>query len=329
VPVHGLFPALGPGDIGPPPACALPDAVKALLLAAGDVAVQLLDPETQCYTYRMGRVDPDLLPANVAAGNCSVDEMLHGVAADNIAGNFLGHLVYEPDAELLDPLDGAQIALVEAASPTLVISTDFFGNDILWGVALSDVVDPALARPEAEILAGIDETVDRLAATGAEVFLGNLPMVSLLPATKQKVDASLAAGLESGEVAARVQALDDLAATANGRLAQAAGRHGNVHVVDLEGWSRRIADEGLDVGGQSLGIRKFGGLVGLDGIHFTDTGYAVMANVFLEAIDAVLGTQTPRVDLEAVLVTDPESPAALAAAGVGSGCAVAGDAGVR
>ena len=30
----------------------------------------------------------------------------------------------------------------------------------------------------------------------------------------------------------------------------------------------------------------FGGLVGLDGVHLTARGYALMANKFLEAIDA-------------------------------------------
>ena len=34
----------------------------------------------------------------------------------------------------------------------------------------------------------------------------------------------------------------------------------------------------------------FGGLVSLDGVHFTARGYALMANKFLEAIDAKYGS---------------------------------------
>ena len=34
----------------------------------------------------------------------------------------------------------------------------------------------------------------------------------------------------------------------------------------------------------------FGGLVSLDGIHLTARGYALMANKFLEAIDATYGS---------------------------------------
>jgi lysophospholipase L1-like esterase len=318
LPLPDLFPRLDASDVGPPPDCILPDAVQSLLLAVGDVIERLQEPVTKTYSYRPGRIDPDLVPGNLAAGNCSVDELLHGVKADNLPGAFLGHLVYEPDADLLDPLEGCQIDLVEAALPTLVLSTDFYGNDVLWGVALGRIIDPSLARPEPEVLAGIAEVVRRLAATEAEVFLANLPPVSLLPATAQKARASTDSGLTDTEVQQRIAGLDHLADRANEALETAASVYENVHVVDLHGWSMAIARDGLVVGDQILTIGKFGGLVGLDGIHFTDTGYAVMANVFLDAINQVLGTGFPYVDLEAVLRTDPESPESLRNAGLDS-----------
>jgi lysophospholipase L1-like esterase len=314
VPVHGLFPEEVPGDVGPPPVCALPDALQTLLSAVGDVADRLLDPDTGMYTYAMGRVDPDLAPRNVAVGNCSVDEVLHGVKAENLGGAFLGHLVYEPQAEVLAQIETTQFDHLLAGNPTLVISTDFFANDVLWGIVLGDVIDPANARPEAEILAGIAEVVDTLAALGSEVFLASLPGTSLLPVTAEKRRVSIEAGVT--DVDERIAALDALTDRANAALAAAAAGHANVHIVDLHGWAARIATDGIAVGDQVLRPAKFGGLVGLDGIHFTDTGYAVVANVFLQAINAAWGTSFPQVDVATVLANDPESPAVLAAAGL-------------
>ena len=70
------------------------------------------------------------------------------------------------------------------------------------------------------------------------------------------------------------------------------------------------------VGDQRLGAERFGGIVGLDGVHFTDTGYAFLANLFIAEINQVLGTDVPAISLAPVLAMDPESPAALRAAGV-------------
>ena len=42
----------------------------------------------------------------------------------------------------------------------------------------------------------------------------------------------------------------------------------------------------------------------LDGLHFSDTGYGILANIFLDAIDAELGGVPSRVDLEAVITGD-------------------------
>jgi lysophospholipase L1-like esterase len=315
VPVPGLFPQEEPSDVGPPPVCALPDSLQALLSAVGDVTGRLLDPDTGQYSYHMGRVDPDLAPRNVAVGNCSVDEVLHGVKADNLGGSFLAHLVYEPWAEVLAQMETSQFDHLKAGRPTLVMSTDFFANDVLWGVVLGSVIDVANARPEAEILDGIAEVVETLAATGAEVFLANLPGTSLLPVTAEKRRISIEAGVT--DVDQRIAALDALTDRANQALAAAAAGHANVHVVDLHGWAARIAVDGIAVGDQVLRPAKFGGLVGLDGIHFTDTGYAVVANVFLQAINAAWNTSFPQVDLAPVLADDPESPVALAAAGLG------------
>jgi lysophospholipase L1-like esterase len=299
--------------------------VSVLLKCLGDVVPRLLDDEGTAYVAWKGRVDPDLAPGNVAVGNCSVREVAAGIDDGNLAGVMLGHLVYDPFAEVMAPVKGSQIGLIEAAKPTLVLSVDFFGNDVLWGVVMGSVIDTSYCTPADVMLPAIEEIVSRLAATGAEVFLANLPGTSMLPATAERRRQSIEAGVT--DVDARIAAIDALGEAANAALAAAAAKHANVHVVDLVTWADRIARDGLPVGDQVLTTGKFGGLVGLDGIHFTSTGYAVVANVFADAINATLGTAIPLIDLAAVVAGDPESPQALAASGLAE-CVAGGPSGL-
>ena len=109
--------------------------------------------------------------------------------------------------------------------------------------------------------------------------------------------------------------VDDLARQYNQHLSGLVDVHPNVHLVDLQGAFDEVAVQGLPVGSDTLGTGRWGGFVTLDGLHFSDTGYGFVANLFLDAIDAALGTATARVDLEAIHLADPRSPAALVAAG--------------
>ncbi len=95
-----------------------------------------------------------------------------------------------------------------------------------------------------------------------------------------------------------------------------AAEHDNVHVVDFASEVARIEAEGLTVDGRTLGIGRFEGLVSLDGLHFSSTGYAVLANLCLRTMNEALGTDLPEADLAEVLATDRWSPTALAEAGL-------------
>ena len=55
-----------------------------------------------------------------------------------------------------------------------------------------------------------------------------------------------------------------------------------------------------------------GGLFSLDGIHPTNTGYAITANAFIQTMNAALGKTIPLVDVSAVAATDPLFPPNLA-----------------
>jgi lysophospholipase L1-like esterase len=51
-----------------------------------------------------------------------------------------------------------------------------------------------------------------------------------------------------------------------------------------------------------------GGLTSLDGLHPSNTGYALIANAFIQSLDAAYGLGIPQVNVGAVYATDPYAP---------------------
>jgi hypothetical protein len=56
-------------------------------------------------------------------------------------------------------------------------------------------------------------------------------------------------------------------------------------------------------------------MISLDDLHLTDTGYALYAQKFIDAINAVEGTAIPAIDVEAVHANDALAPSKTRAAG--------------
>src|SRR5207237_8547691 len=90
---------------------------------------------------------------------------------------------------------------------------------------------------------------DRLAKTGAEVFIANLPPVSLLPAMKQHHD-KMAVKQGAAAADAAEAAVDERAATFNAILAAEAAKHARIPVVDTVAGVQAIAKAGPDIAGQ-------------------------------------------------------------------------------
>src|SRR5207253_2623095 len=125
----------------------------------------------------------------------------------------------------------------------------------------------------------------------------------------------LAAGEDPQIFAAKLQAIEDLTAAYNVAFAQTLAPYPNIHLVDLPTEVDRVK-MGIVVGGEKLTVQKFGGLLSLDFLHFTNTGYALLANLVLAKVNEVLHLGVPLVDIEAVHAADPLSPAKLRAAGL-------------
>jgi hypothetical protein len=322
--VRDFLPPITPADIGPPPACLPPDIVAHVTQSALE-ALEVLSEG-----YDAARMDPDISIGNLAVGGSKVKTVLEGPAEDDLVGNFVSRLVLEPYT--IGPVERSQLEHAEDRQPTLVVSADLYGNDAAASLLQGDVIDPSFITPMNDFEADLTEVIDRLAATGAMVFLANMPRPSLLPltATKRKrmiqkaVDEAMEAGVDplaaaeeaALEADAAIAETDSRAEEMNALLAELADEHINVHVVDLAAEVDEVAESGISAGGQQLSTRKFGGLLSLDGVHFTDTGYAMVANVFLERINGELGTDVPLIDLDRVVDDDPGSPKALALAGL-------------
>ncbi len=326
-----LFPTIEAGDIGPPPDCAVPNVVTFVAGAAVDVLAKINDPEEDRIDFALARATPDLEPRNLAVGGSNVATLVDG-PGDDFATGFLAKLVYDVHSDFADPVPASQLDLVEAADPTLIVITDTYGNDLITAIVEGTGIDPDKLTDEALFRDKLGELLDRTAATGAEVFVANIPRVTLLPATEEKVQAAVrlaeidaenrgedpvaAAAAEEEAQRALVAEIEAAGERFNAILDELAANHPTVHVVDFAGRVAEIEETGLHIDGQTVTVDKLGGLLSTDGVHFSDTGYAMVANLFLDAIEAELGVAVPRIDLGPVLRADPYSPSNLRAAGL-------------
>lgn len=314
--VDGLFGQVQPDDVGAPPECALPDAGDFATAAIADTLALLRDPESDAFGFQYGRVDADLAPRNLSVPGSSVCDLARGPG--DFGEAFLSHLVYDPYAELADPVVGTQLALALEAQPTLVISVDLLANDLI-DAAMDPSLDLSAMTSTDELRTCLEEVLT-LADTGALVVLGNAPDVNVLPTARQNVARILAEGtMSADEVALALTEIRARVIEANALLAELAAAHPNVHVVDVFSAVDQLDAEGVTIGDQTLTTAPLGGLISLDGLHFTDVGYAVFAALFLDDLAELSGAELPALDLEQVLAGDPYSPDALRAAGLDPG----------
>jgi len=328
--VEGLLTQISPADIGPPPGCQAPDILKFLTDSATDMLQRLLHPETDEIDFTLGRVDPELVPYNVAVGNSKISDILFGPSS--IGAQMLTHLVYALDSGLFDPIEHSQLELVEQTRPDLVVSVDLLGNDLIGPIVSGDVLDSDGLRPVEAVAPEITAIVDRLAAASSLVLLADLPPPSLLPvATTKRIEAVATArqdATDAGEdpdaaaadmdvaYRAAISHVDALTAAYNQALRDAAAAHDHVLIVPITSRTAELVAEGLDVDGQLLHTSSFGGLLGIDGVHFTDTGYATLAQAFVDVANQHFDLAIEPLDLISIHAADPGSPQALTAAGL-------------
>ena len=74
--------------------------------------------------------------------------------------------------------------------------------------------------------------------------------------------------------------------------------------MDIHSLLTRIQRRGFEVGDRRLTTDFLGGIFSLDGIHPTNTGYAIVANAFLKEINRRFDADIPEVSVEGIMKTD-------------------------
>src|SRR5271154_1696243 len=123
-------------------------------------------------------------------------------------------------------------------------------------------------------------------------------------------DSGVLSAAEVVTVQAQVTAFNQVIA----QQAQAA----NATLVDINALFKQVTMSGLTINGYTGTTAFLGGLFALDGIHPTNTGYAVVANKYIDTMNAAFKTTIPDVSLSAVAATDPFWPPNLVPNAVGA-----------
>jgi lysophospholipase L1-like esterase len=131
--------------------------------------------------------------------------------------------------------------------------------------------------------------------------------IPLILAGQQKgpiTDAGVLSAAEVITVQAQVTAFNQVIA----QQAQAA----NATLVDINALFKQVSTSGLTINGFTGTATFLGGFFALDGIHPTNTGYAVVANKFIDTMNTAFSSKIPDVALGAIAAADPFWPPNLA-----------------
>jgi lysophospholipase L1-like esterase len=135
--------------------------------------------------------------------------------------------------------------------------------------------------------------------------LGEIPLI-LGGAQKGPIDD---AGVLSAAEVVTVQAQ----VTAFNQVIAAQAKAANATLVDINALFAQMVSSGLTINGYTGNASFLGGFFALDGIHPTNTGYAVIANAFIDTMNTSINTKIPDVALGPVAAADPFWPPNLAA----------------
>ena len=180
-----------------------------------------------------------------------------------------------PDVTLVPYLTPAALILAEVSAasglPQAVVSA-------LLGIQPGDLVNPTgLAQVESAI---------------AALKQGQMPT----PLTES--------GFLSAAEVAQVQSTVD---QYNAAIATDVAAAGGI-LVDMHAFIQSAAENGVTINGFPATTAFLGGLFSLDGIHPTNTGYALIANQYIATMNAALKTSISPVDVSSIASSDPLFP---------------------
>lgn len=283
-----------------------------------------------------GRVDPTVLAMDLAVPGATVEDALTGrpdFPIDSLTDLVLGL------PGLLEGISRSQVEWAGALRPTTILV--WLGNNDALGAALA--ADASLVTPVPAFEAAYAEAMNRLAATGATLVVANVPDVTVIPFLTSAEDVAATVGVPLDIIgpllgiapgdfvipdafplilailanpargplpdsvvltAAEVVTIRAAIAEYNAFIAQQAAAHGAAF-VDIHALLDSAKARGIVVGGQRLTTAFLGGFFSLDGIHPTNTGYAIIADEFIGALNRSFAANIPPVPVREVERDDP------------------------
>jgi lysophospholipase L1-like esterase len=104
--------------------------------------------------------------------------------------------------------------------------------------------------------------------------------------------------------ASEITAIQSTVTQYNAAIAQEVTAVGGV-LVDIHTLIQNMAQNGITINNYAASTTFLGGLFGLDGIHPTNTGYALIANEFIDTMNTSLKTTFADVNVSAIAAADP------------------------
>ena len=177
---------------------------------------------------------------------------------------------------------------------------------------IPDVTAVPYLTPAAYVLAATSAQTG-VPAAALSAVLGIQPGDLVNPAGTAEIPLILT-GQQAGPItdagflsAAEVVQVQAQVAAFNNVIASAASQAGAT-LVDIHSLFAQTAANGITANGFTGTTTFLGGAFSLDGIHPTNTAYAVVANKFIDTINASFGKSYADVDLNAVAKVDPLFP---------------------
>jgi len=232
-----------------------------------------------------------------------------------------------------------QVGWAQALQPTTLFV--WLGNNDILGAAAA--ADPSLATPIGTFQTEFKQLLDQLAVTHATIVVSNIPDVTAIPfftsadTIAQEIGLPLSVigpilGIDEGDLVTpegvalipgilanpstgplpasvvltskKVTETKLIVDAYNVIIAFEVFEHGDT-LVDIHSLSVRTAKHGIEANGKHLTNAFLGGLFSLDGVHPTNTGYAVIANEFIKTMNRELDTDVPPISIDQVAKTDP------------------------
>ncbi|WP_180540474.1 SGNH/GDSL hydrolase family protein [Nevskia soli] len=281
-------------------------------------------------TIGRSRIDTSLVPADLAVSGANTQEVLTATAS---------HRANSEAGLVLPPYYGqSQAAIVGSIHPTLVYS--WVGNDDLTPLILDfmHLNAPSGVTSLADFTTEYQQLIAELQASGAKVVVANIPDLTQVgflfdnryltkyTGTNYKLpkgslttlgavilldlgvltasdlsnpayvlDAAAVSSIQS-QVTAFNQVISDAAATAGFPL------------VDAHALFASYITNPVTIAGVTINTNYNGGAFSLDGLHPSNTGYALIANQFITVSNEAFGTSVPLISpsaLTAIAMNDP------------------------